>query len=143
MRADVQLPGGTGGAGQGSDGGAGDAFHQEDMAAQVSSGEIRRVAVAEIAHRRRKPRLRRWQREGMGDRRNSRAVDRNARFERQADIRVVAQHFGAVAISCELRLDGLQARQLIGAAGELHALGEQGAGRHELWPAHGIDAGSG
>ena len=104
--------------------GAGDAFRQHDRAAQVASGEVGCVAVADIDQPSGHALRRRTAREGMRDAGERLVVHIDARLAGQADIGVVHDEVGAVAVFVELRLEVAQALQLIRRAGQLHPAGE-------------------
>ena len=131
VRADVELAGRTAGAGEGGGDGGGDAFGQDDLAADVFSREVGGGAVTDIdevggeagggggaAH-------------GVGDGGEGDAVDFDAGFAGQADIGVVQDDLGFIAVFIEAGLDVAQAFGLVRGAGQLYPAGEGAAVVHQ------------
>ena len=124
MRADLHLAHRAGTRGARGLAGAGDALGQHDRAAQVAPGEIRLVAVADIDQPSGHAIRRRTAREGVRDAGERLVVHIDPRLARQADIGVVHDELGAVAVLVELRLEVPQALQFVRRAGQLHPAGE-------------------
>ena len=120
VRADLHLTHGTGVRGVRRLARTGDALHQHDRAAQVAPGEIGCVAIADIDQPSRHAIGRRATREGMRDAGQRMVVHIDTRLARQADIGVVHDQPGPVAVLVQLGLKIAEALQLIRCAGQLH-----------------------
>ena len=131
VRADVELADGAAGAGEGGDDGGGDPLGEDDLAADVLAREVGGGAVADIdevggeagggggsAH-------------GMGDGGERGAVCFDPGAAGEADIGVVQDDLGGVAVFVEAGLDVAQAFGFVGGAGEFDPAGEGAAVVHQ------------
>ena len=137
MGRDMQLARGAGRLGARRDRGARNAVDEHDLAAAIGAREIGFRPVTDIDELGREPGFRRRQREGMGDALELAPIGLDARAAGQADIGVMREELGAIAVSVEAGLQIAEALELLRRPGKLHALGEFDAMAHQLGRADG------
>jgi len=137
MRADMELADRAGGLGVRGCGWARDAIDEHDLAAAIQLGEIGHRSLPDIDEIGRQAAFRRIEREGMSDALEGAPIGLDTRSPGQADIGIVQDELGSVAIAIETFFQIVEAFELLGRAGELHALGEFDAMGHQLLAADG------
>src|SRR4029077_2930118 len=118
-------------------GGVGEAVDEHDLAATIGAREIRRAPFAEIDHLRLEAVSRRRPRKGMGNAFELTPAQLRARGARKADVGVMRQKRGAIAVTIEAGFEIAETFELLRRAGKLHALRELGAMAHQLLAVHG------